>query len=481
LVIVGIHHLSKTFAGDPVENPTLVFKVDQGNGTIGSTNGGTNITGATVYYAVNDTITLDAYVDCSADAWTVHIDNDGTGTYAGNGSGQFLTNTTLTLTGPLTVESHAVKGNSTLGHISGTIMVMDTAAAKAQNASAGLEGGTVYRALPSFGKLNVPIQAYLTDGTNTTVTDESQRPSSFAWNMTTNPTNSTATIEYPDRLGTRLRDIDVAGNYTLQARAGNNSAVQAVNVFVFQVQLNQTPQFIVPGCSKNSVNYTILPNAGFMADAAKVEVFDKNNALVYDDNTIPGGSGSHVVDWDGFGNAGGLNGLPLTEALSAYSINVSVTKADATSTAGQGNQKVIEWPFKWIFDDNPGAVHCWVSGIDVSTVTTDLITVQTRVIHSGGNDPFVGLSFTATEEYARVDMRLRKAGTSPPEDYLFYTTPSDKKYELVTTLLDDGAALDHAGNEFDGDFTEPGLQQTVIIKLQISAGGSVTILEHYAE
>jgi hypothetical protein len=297
--------------------------------------------------------------------------------------------------------------------------------------------------------------------------------------MTSNPTNSTATIEYPDRLGTRLKGIDVAGNYTLEARAGNNSAVQAVNVFVFGVQLNQTPQFIVPGCSKNSVNYTILPNADFTADSAKVEVFDKNNALVYDDITIPRTSGSHIVDWNGFGNAGGLNGLPLTEVLSAYTVKVSVTKADATSTAQQGNQQVLEWALKTWLDDTCGMG--WASGIDVSTVTTDLITVQTRVIHSGGNDAFVGLSFTTRAVATGAEMRLREAGVSPAQDYIFYTTPSDKKYELVTTLLDDDAAVDYAGNPFDGNFTQQGLQQTLIFKLQIDASGGVTVLENYAE
>ena len=238
LLMVALSQLTRSFAVDPEENPTLVFKVQQGNSTIGSTNSSGGA-GGTLYYAVNDTITLDAYVDCSGGAsnWTVEIDNDGTGSSAGSGPGQFLTNTTLNATGSWTVESHADQGNSTLGPISGTIWVMDVAAAKAQNASGGMQAGTVYRALPSSGTLSVPIQAYLTDGASTEITDEAQKPYTFAWNLTSSPTNSTADIAESDKLGTNLSGIDAVGNYTIRARPGDAGTTQDVTLRMVKVDL----------------------------------------------------------------------------------------------------------------------------------------------------------------------------------------------------------------------------------------------------
>jgi hypothetical protein len=289
--MVGIHHLSKTFASDPVENPTLVFKVDQGNGVIGSTNASGNVTGATLYYAVNDNITLDAYVDCSSGnaSWTVHIDNDGTGTYAGNGSGQFLANTTLNATGLWTVESHAQNGNMTLGYISGTIMAMDSAAAKAQDVSGTLQAGTVYRGLPSSGTLSVPIQAYLTDGSMSNITDEAQRPATFAWNVTC-PAGSSATLDDPTQLGTSLSGIDVVGNYDLQAMAGPGSATQNVTVAVLEVlsliansttiaagAMNSTPHqttleaTINPPVGNITLNFSLTGGTGYTGNTTKFD------------------------------------------------------------------------------------------------------------------------------------------------------------------------------------------------------------------
>ena len=134
LLVVACQQLTHVFAGDP-ENPTLVFNVqDGGNQSIGSTNSTTGgVSGSTLYYAINDTLTLDAYIDCSGNNWTVEIDNEGNDTYGGNDTNQVLCNTTLTTLGAHTVEASADNVTTTVGPITGTLMIMDMASAKADD------------------------------------------------------------------------------------------------------------------------------------------------------------------------------------------------------------------------------------------------------------------------------------------------------------------------------------------------------------
>ena len=297
LLVVALSQLTRSFAVDPEENPTLVFKVQQGNSTIGSTNtsGGA---GGTLYYAVNDTITLDAYVDCSGGAsnWTVEIDNDGTGSSAGSGPGQFLTNTTLNATGSWTVESHADQGNSTLGPISGTIWVMDVAAAKAQNVSGGFEAGTVYRGLPTNGTLSVPIQSYLTDGTNTTIADEAQRPYTFGWNLT-RPGGSSATLADQTNLGTNVTGIDVVGNYDLEAKAGPSGSVGNVTLKIIEIQsVTANKTTILAGAKDTSLHQTsinVTINPALQSVPVNLSLIGGNG---YEGNTTRFGQ---YVAWDG--------------------------------------------------------------------------------------------------------------------------------------------------------------------------------------
>ena len=476
LLVVACQQLTHVFAGDP-ENPTLVFNVqDGGNQSIGSTNSTTGVPGSTLYYAINDTLTLDAYLDCSGNNWMVEIDNNGNNQYGGNDTNQVLCNTTLTTLGQHTVEASAHNG-TTVGPITGTLMIMDVASAKADDGSGAFSTGTVYRQLVVDSVLSVDIKAYLTDGNSTAVNDESQKPYSFVWSIAANASGN-ATLGDDEMLSTSLNGIDVFGNYTLEARAGNTSSTKSIDLFAFGVNLTYVPQLIVPECPKNTINYTIFPTSGFTPDSAELKVFDKNSALVYSNSSVPATAGAHSVDWDGKGNTGPLNGLALTESLSPYAINVTVGKGTCNATDEETSQQVKEWSLKWILHDAVQSGN-WSSGINETTVTTDLIAVQGRVIHSGGNEPFEDLSFTTTEVDTTVEMRLKEESGSP--DYVFYSMPSDKKYELVTTLQNDGAARDYAGNNFDGNTTAEGLQQTLIIKFRIDESGTVTELENYAE
>ena len=241
LTLVVCHHLVSTFAAEP-ENPTLVFQVQEGgNQSIGSTNSTTGVSGSTRYYAINDTLTLDAYIDCSGNNWMVEIDNNGNEQYGGNDTNQIINTTTMATLGNHTVEASAHNGTNTVGPITGTLMVADTADAKANTGQgSNLSTGTVYRGLPASGNLSIPIQAYLTNGTaNTTV--QTECPYSFLWNLTAanKPAGSTASVAYPDKLGTNLIGVDKLGNYTIEAKAGNSSATANVTVCLMNVNVTK--------------------------------------------------------------------------------------------------------------------------------------------------------------------------------------------------------------------------------------------------
>ena len=470
LLVVACQQLTHVFAADP-ENPTLVFNVqDGGNQSIGSTNSTTGVPGSTLYYAINDTLTLDAYLDCSGNNWMVEIDNNGNDQYGGNDTNQVLCNTTLTTLGAHTVEASAHNG-TTVGPITGTVMIMDMANATADDGTGNFSAGTVYREMPGTGVLDVNIRAYLTDGNSTVINDEAQKPYSFAWNVTDSASGN-ATLGDDEMLSTSLNGIDVAGNYTIEARAGDSSCTRTVNVFAFGVNVTSVPGYIVPGCSKNTVNYTISPS-GFAADNVTLEVYDKNDALVYSHSTVPDTGGDHSVDWDGTGNAGALNGTALTEALSPYKIKVVASKSGMNATDDEPNQLVEEWLLVSIVDDL--VEDGYASGINESTVTTALVSPRVRFNHSGGNSSWTDLSFSATNVDTAVEMLLRSGGSN----HTFYVMPSDKSYELETTVSTNGV-LDYADNPFDADDTESGDQKTYMFKFRIGSGGSLTILEQGA-
>ena len=265
LLVVACQQLTHVFAGDP-ENPTLVFNVqDGGNQSIGSTNSTTGgVSGSTLYYAINDTLTLDAYIDCSGNNWTVEIDNNGNNQYGGNDTNQVLCNTTLTTLGAHTLEASADNVTITVGPITGTLMIMDMASAKAKDEGGTFQTGTVNRGLPTNGTLSVPVQVYLTDGNSSVITDEAQSPYSFGWNLTP-PGGSSATLADSTKLGTNVTGIDVAGNYGLEARAGSNSSVGNVTLRLIEIQSVTVNQTTIAAGAKNTtphqttVDVTINP------------------------------------------------------------------------------------------------------------------------------------------------------------------------------------------------------------------------------
>ena len=329
LLVVACQQLTHVFAVEP-ENPTLVFNVqDGGNQSIGSTNSTTGAPGSTLYFAINDTLTLDAYLDCSGNNWMVEIDNNGNDQYGGNDTNQVLCNTTLTTLGQHTVEASAHNG-TTVGPITGTLMIMDMANATADDGNGNFSTGTVYRPLPGSGVLNVDVKAYLTDGNSTAINDESQKPYTFGWNLTYSASaNATIGSDEDDleMLSTSVEGIDMVGSYNLDAMAGSGASLRSVTIGVFNVDID------IYDFDEDGNRYEV-------SDSAEDTEEGGSFVLLNDDDDNDNG----IMDFEEAGTVDGEDDLQKivirAPGLQSYSGNMTLTYPSSVNvfeTSARGN------------------------------------------------------------------------------------------------------------------------------------------------
>jgi len=305
----------------------------------------------------------------------------------------------------------------------------------------------------------------------------------FEFNAAGNPVESTITISKAacGRKHTMiyagvLPNIGTFDNTRLRYKKRTRQVKAHFVEIPIDVAITASPKWIVPGCAKNTITYRIEEAD---CDSAKLEVLDKNGALVYSIAAIDATEGTHAIDWNGKDSGGAA----LTESASPYKIKITATRGGVTSKATARNQKVEEHSMVDVLDvlDRPDGG--FVSGIDGETVTPDDVTIRVRSNYEGGSESWISLSFTKVEIGKSVEMRLCKDAIDPGEDHIFYTMPYGKDYEMVTEMAE-GAAMDHAGNPWDGDDDEPGLQRTHVLKFRIQEDISfpnVRVIEDYAE
>jgi hypothetical protein len=117
----------------------------------------------------------------------------------------------------------------------------------------------------------------------------------------------------------------------------------------------------------------------------------------------------------------------------------------------------------------------YATGVDETKVTASLVTTKVRDHHYGGACPWTTLSFMAVAVDYSVEMLLKSAGA----EHVFYVMPSDKKYELESSVLA-GGAEDRVGNEFDADDSAAGAQKNFSFEFRIESGGTINVLSQNA-
>jgi hypothetical protein len=225
----------------------------------------------------------------------------------------------------------------------------------------------------------------------------------------------------------------------------------------------------VPGSGANVIRYKLDPSP---ADDVRLEVYDKDSKLVRTIRGLPkanGTDGSVEFKWNGLDDAG----QPLKQEGSPFRLRVVATKRGA-ETPDERTAQVKSWKFSYRISDRPEGAGGF-SGIDVNTVSTDLI--ETFVQPDGGDDvhvPVYELKKTAKDE--DVDVTLKRSYADG--DFFFIYTSPTKPNQIKYTIRvhsNPGGALDKAGNEWDMDPKAPGIQRTTTWILYIDENGKVIL------
>ncbi len=261
---------------------------------------------------------------------------------------------------------------------------------------------------------------------------------------------------------------DEADSYEkAEDRAANTDVDNTV--YVADITITDAPDWIVPGCNKNTIKYEI---EGANFTTVKMEVFDKSddsNGPVFSDITLATTKGSHSFDWNGKNSDGAV----LTESASPYRIVLTGSRSDADCTDEETDQKIKEWYVYGILNDP--LKDGWASGVNEDTVTDELVDVDVRFHHSGGTSSWAALSFSTVEKEYSVEMTYMSGDSY----HIFYVMPPDKKYEMQT-YIKEGGGQDHAHHEFDADHSQSGRQRHYSYTFRIKPDGTLRILSHNA-
>jgi hypothetical protein len=248
----------------------------------------------------------------------------------------------------------------------------------------------------------------------------------------------------------------------------NHAAVSLAELPQPQGPGNQGP--VVPGSGSNVIRYTLNPSP---VDAVRLEVRDKDSKLVRTITGLPTANNAwkdnkEYVDykWDGLDDCK----QPLKQEGSPFVLRVVATKSGAESKY-ETTAQVKSWKFTYRISDRPDGAAAGASGIDVNTVTTEL--VQTTVQPDGGDAvrvPVYGLKESGKD----VDVTLLKS-YADGDFFLVYTSPTkpNKIGYTITVQSKPGGALDKAGNEWDMDPHKPGIQRKTTWTLHFDENGKV--------
>ena len=246
---------------------------------------------------------------------------------------------------------------------------------------------------------------------------------------------------------------------------GNPVDDDKVVATVMDLEIVASGDYIVPGSSLNTIQYTITP-PDLQFDSVKLEILNDSQSVVRTEGNLPtsnGAPGYAEYQWDGQGRNQSDQLYPLTATGSPYSYRLVADKNAAmtvTAEETQGGRQVIAFYMTLIFSDEASFVGALVSGMDESTITAARVTQMIQPW--GGNATQIQYLCTSTVGGTDVDAILQNSGASQ-DYYLFYATPVTPysiRYAQTIAVSDDGA-LDNAANLWDMDGNDGNGRQTV--------------------
>lgn len=279
------------------------------------------------------------------------------------------------------------------------------------------------------------------------------------WNLGQDPIQSPLYIEGTGA-STSVGDTELLLTY--RDPDGNPVDDDKIVATVMDLEIVACGDYIVPGSSLNTIQYTITP-PDLQFDSVKLEVVDSLQNVVRTMTSLPtanGPAGYAEHQWNGK-DGDGPSASALTSTGSPYTYRLTATKnAAATIETEQteGNRQVIAFYMTLTFSDTPSVPGATVSGIDAATVTADKVE---QAIQPSSDTSDVQYLSTSTVG-ADVDATLQNSSTQY-DYFLFYTTPTTPypiRYTHVIAVQEDGA-LDHAANVWDMDGDGGNGRQTV--------------------
>ncbi len=294
---------------------------------------------------------------------------------------------------------------------------------------------------------------------------------------------------------------------------------------VRKVCITHCPDFFVPG-HENIIKYRISPS-GYTATYAKIEIFER------DTNGDPTGAAVYSYTGDNLAKTGGsehsftYSGTDVSENPGRYVVKLSAGDSEETAASDKAGFDVKVWDLVAMFwdrlsdeekaamdaafedsgeypdydpDSDPlfvggtevTAVDEYVSGIDVSTVTSSTVTIERWYWDEtyGDAEALSIESVSGTEDMSESQWEARwgdkdwydqRKSALVETNGEVYSMSEETQYYYVKCVVTSDGVFDLVENTYDGNEDTSDMERTVTYKLRLDGDGYAEILEEIWE
>ncbi|MHB8995746.1 MAG: hypothetical protein ACYC63_10885 [Armatimonadota bacterium] len=300
--------------------------------------------------------------------------------------------------------------------------------------------------------------------------------------------DSCVTVRYSQQQAGQTYTVSVSYTVTVTYKDGTSdsgSATASKDVFIKKLTVtlepDQTHDYIVPGCTLNTIHYTLSPkDASAVLTSSEVLVKSKDGSAVRTLSASTNG-GTNQLQWNGLDDAG----RALTEDGSPYTYVLRVRdKSNHEFTDEIGGRLIKEWIVSIIVRDRSVPSAEYESGVDEETIADSdgnpkSMTVSVSLPGGGFDVAKYSVTPNTGPNGWDADVSLQDEDSAA---CLFYTTPNPEippviQYQLTLSQAQP-FVKDECGNAWDTDPEQDGQQTSAKWTFGITPDGE---LENWEE